>query len=314
MSAEGKILYDNPQRKINLKNIKRDQCLIIMLVPVVAWYILFCYLPMYGMVIAFKDYRPGRGIWRSSWVGFRHFIQFFSSFYFWRLIRNTFIISFYSLVFGFPVPIIFALILNEFKDGFFKRSIQTITYLPHFISLVVICGMLINFLSPTNGIVNILLEKITGTRINFLNDPKWFRLIYVGSGIWQGFGWGSIIYLAALSGIDPNLYEAAKIDGAGRLRQIWHISIPGILPTVVTLLILNMGSILGVGYEKIILLYNPATYETSDVISTYVYRMGIQSTQYSFSSAVGLFNSLVNMCTLLVCNWISKKVTNHGLW
>jgi putative aldouronate transport system permease protein len=174
--------------------------------------------------------------------------------------------------------------------------------------------MLINFLSPTNGIVNIIIERLTGSKINFLNDPKWFRTIYIGSGIWQGFGWGSIIYLAALSGIDPNLYEAAKIDGAGRFRQIWHISIPGILPTVVTLLILNMGSILGVGSEKIILLYNPATYEVSDVISSYVYRMGIQSTQYSFSSAVGFFNSLVNMVFLLICNWLSKKASGHGLW
>jgi putative aldouronate transport system permease protein len=311
---QGNRKYVNPQRRINLKNIRRDQALIIMLVPVVAYYILFCYLPMYGMIIAFKDYRPGRGILGSRWVGFDHFIQFFTSFYFFRLIKNTLLISVYSLILGFPVPIIFALILNEFKNGLFKRFIQTVTYLPHFISLVVICGMLINFLSPTNGIVNIVIEKLTGSKINFLNDPKWFRTIYIGSGIWQGFGWGSIIYLAALSGIDPNLYEAAKIDGAGRFRQIWHISIPSILPTVVTLLILNMGSILGVGSEKIILLYNPATYEVSDVISSYVYRMGIQSTQYSFSSAVGLFNSLVNMVFLLSCNWLSKKVSGHGLW
>jgi putative aldouronate transport system permease protein len=311
---QGNRRYINPQRRINLKNIRRDHALIIMLIPVVAYYILFCYLPMYGVIIAFKDYRPGRGILGSRWVGFDHFIQFFTSFYFFRLIKNTLLISVYSLILGFPVPIIFALILNEFKNGFFKRSIQTITYLPHFISLVVICGMLINFLSPTNGIVNIVIEKLTGSRINFLNDPKWFRTIYIGSGIWQGFGWGSIIYLAALSGIDPNLYEAAKIDGAGRFRQVWHISIPGILPTVVTLLILNMGSILGVGSEKIILLYNPATYEVSDVISSYVYRMGIQSTQYSFSSAVGLFNSLINMFFLLVCNWLSKKFSGHGLW
>jgi putative aldouronate transport system permease protein len=215
---------------------------------------------------------------------------------------------------GFPIPILFALILNEFKDGVFKRSIQTISYLPHFISVVVVCGMLVNFLSPQNGVVNILLEKMTGRRISFLNDARWFRTIYVGSGIWQEFGWNSIIYLAALSGIDPNLYEAAKIDGAGRLRQLWHISLPGIMATVLTLLILSVGNMMSVGFEKIILLYNPATYETADVISTYVYRMGIQSTQYSFSAAVGFFNSIINMILLLSCNFISKKISGHGLW
>ncbi|MDR2078515.1 MAG: ABC transporter permease subunit, partial [Treponema sp.] len=265
-------------RKISLGNLRRDKLLIMMILPVVVYYILFSYLPMYGVVIAFKDYRPGRGIWGSRWVGLEHFKQFFGGFFFVRLLRNTLLISVYSLVWGFPVPIIFALILNEFKDGVFKRSIQTITYLPHFISVVVICGMIVNFLSPANGIVNIVLEKLIGKRIGFLNESGWFRGIYVGSGIWQGFGWNSIIYLAALSGIDMNLYEAAKIDGAGRLRQIRHISLPGIMPTVVTLFILSVGNLMSVGFEKIILLSNPAIYETADVISTYVYRMGIQST------------------------------------
>jgi putative aldouronate transport system permease protein len=269
---------------------------------------------MYGVIIAFKDYRPGRGIWGSAWVGLRYFQQFFSSFYLVRLVRNTLLINVYSILFGFPAPIIFALVLNEFKDSIFKRTIQTITYLPHFISVVVICGMIVNALSPQNGVVNAILENLIGHKINFLNESRWFRFIYVGSGIWQGFGWGSIIYLAALSGIDPNLYEAAKIDGAGRLRQIWHISLPGIMATVITLLILSVGNMMSVGFEKIILLYNPTTYETADVISTYVYRAGLLGGQYSFSTAIGLFNSMINMFLLLAANWISKKVTSHGLW
>jgi putative aldouronate transport system permease protein len=301
-------------RKICLKNIRRDQFLILMILPVVIYFIVFAYLPMYGVVIAFKDYRPGRGIWGSSWVGLVHFKQFFKGFFFLRLFRNTLLISVYSIIFGFPIPVLFALMLNEFKDGVFKRSIQTISYLPHFISLVVICGMIVNFLSPQNGVINILLEKMTGSRINFLNEAGWFRPIYVISGIWQEFGWNSIIYLAALSGIDPNLYEAAKIDGAGRLRQLWHISLPGIKGTIITLLILTAGNMMSVGFEKIILLYKPTTYETADVISTYVYRMGLLSTQYSYSAAVGLFNSVINMALLLSCNWISKRLSNYSLW
>jgi putative aldouronate transport system permease protein len=301
-------------RKLGLKNLQRDKLLVLMILPVIVYYILFAYLPMYGVVIDFKDYRPGRGIWGSRWVGLEHFKQFFGGFFFIRLLRNTLLISVYSLLWGFPVPILFALVLNEFKDGIFKRGIQTVTYLPHFISVVVICGMLVNFLSPANGIVNIVLENLFGKRISFLNESRWFRTIYVSSGVWQSFGWNSIIYLAALSGIDMNLYEAAKIDGAGRLRQLWHISLPGIMPTVVTLFILSVGNLMSVGFEKIILLYNPAIYETADVISTYVYRMGIQSTQYSFSAAVGFFNSIINLFLLLGCNTVSKRVLGHGLW
>ena len=304
----------NRDRKICLKNIRRDKFLIILVLPVVVYYILFAYMPMYGLVIAFKDYSPGRGIWGSPWVGLEHFKHFFGGFFFWRLFRNTLLISIYGIIWGFPVPIMFALLLNEFKDGVFKRTIQTISYLPHFISLVVICGMIVNFLSPQNGVVNILLEKLTGGRINFLTDAKWFRTIYISSGIWQSFGWNSIIYLAALSGIDPNLYEAAKIDGAGRLRQIWHISLPGIQATVIVLFILSVGNIMSVGFEKIILLYKPTTYETADVISTYVYRVGLLNAQYSFSAAVGFFNSVINMSLLLSCNWICKKASGSGLW
>jgi len=275
---------------------------------------MFCYVPMYGIVIAFKDYNIFRGIAASPWAGLKYFRQFFNSVFFWRHIRNTFSISFYGLIFGFPAPIILALLFNELRNGLFKKSVQTISYLPHFISLVVICGMIINMFSLQNGLVNTILEPLIGHKINFLNDNKWFRTIYVGSGIWQSFGWNSIIYLAALSGIDPNLYEAAKIDGAGRLRQIWHISLPGIKGTIITLLILQVGHMMSVGFEKIILLYNPTTYETADVVSTYVYRMGIQGTQYSFSAAVGLFNSVINVVLLLSANWISKKVSDYSLW
>ena len=306
-------------RRISIKNIRRDKLLVVMILPVIVYFILFAYLPMYGLVIAFKDYSPGRGIWGSPWAGLINFKQFFGGFFFKRLFRNTLLISIYGIIFGFPVPIIFALILNEFKDGAFKRTIQTMSYLPHFISLVVICGMIVNFLSPQNGIVNVVLEKLIGRKINFLTEAKWFRTIYISSGIWQEFGWNSIIYIAALSGIDPNLYEAAKIDGAGRLQQIWHVSLPGIKATIVTLLILSVGNMMSVGFEKIILLYKPSTYETADVISTYVYRVGLAidtktSPQYSFSAAVGFFNSFVNMILLLSCNWISKKITDHGIW
>jgi len=291
----------------------------VMILPVVVYFVVFAYLPMYGLIIAFKDYSPGRGIWGSPWAGLVHFEQFFRGFFFKRLFRNTLLISTYGIIFGFPIPILFALILNEFKDGLFKRTIQTISYLPHFISLVVICGMIVNFLSPQNGIVNIVLEKLIGRRISFLAEAKWFRTIYIASGVWQEFGWNSIIYIAALSGIDPNLYEAAKIDGAGRLRQIWHVSLPGIKATAVTLFIISVGNMMGVGFEKIILLYSPTTYETADVISTYVYRVGLAgvsgtSPQYSFSAAVGFFNSFINMILLLSCNWICKKVTDHGIW
>jgi len=304
----------NRDRSFCLKNIRRDHLLMLMVLPVVAYFIVFAYIPMYGLIIAFKDYSPGRGIWGSPWVGLDHFKQFFGGYFFLRLFRNTILISVYSIIFGFPVPILFALLLNEFKDGIFKRTVQTISYLPHFISLVVICGMIVNFLSPQNGVINIVLEGLIGRRINFLAEAKWFRFIYVSSGIWQSFGWNSIIYLAALSGIDPNLYEAAKIDGAGRLRQIWHVSLPGIKGTVITLFILSVGNMMSVGFEKIILLYKPTTYETADVISTYVYRVGLISAQYSFSAAVGFFNSVINLILLLSCNWISKKISSYSIW
>ena len=291
------------KRKAFWKSLRRDRQLVFMLIPVVIFFAVFSYYPLYGILIAFKDYSISRGILGSPWAGLRYFRQFFSSPYFGRLLRNTVLISVYSLLWGFPIPILFALLLNEFKDGKFKRVIQTVSYLPHFISLVVICGILIDIFSPQGGVVNSLLYSLTGKRINFFGEPEWFRTMYVGSGVWQEFGWNSIIYLAAITGINPDLYEAARIDGAGRLRQIWHVTLPGIKPTILTLLILNLGNIMSVGYEKIILLYSPTTYETADVISTYVYRTGLLSQQYSYAGAVGLFNSAIIIAILVLCNF-----------
>lgn len=302
------------KRKAFWKSLRRDRQLVFMLIPVVIFFAVFSYYPLYGILIAFKDYSISRGILGSPWAGLRYFRQFFSSPYFGRLLRNTVLISVYSLLWGFPIPILFALLLNEFKDGKFKRVIQTVSYLPHFISLVVICGILIDIFSPQGGVVNSLLYSLTGKRINFFGEPEWFRTMYVGSGVWQEFGWNSIIYLAAITGINPDLYEAARIDGAGRLRQIWHVTLPGIKPTILTLLILNPGNIMSVGYEKIILLYSPTTYETADVISTYVYRTGLLSQQYSYAGAVGLFNSAINIAILVLCNFAGKKLFGVGIW
>ena len=292
----------------------RDKYLILLISPVVLYFLVFAYYPMYGVIIAFKEYLVALGIFGSPWVGLDHFIRFFNSLFFTRLLTNTFLISFYSLLWGFPIPIIFALILNEFRDGLFKRGVQTISYFPHFISLVVACGMVISFLSPQGGIINRLIEVFGGTPINFLGMPQWFRTVLIGSTIWQGFGFGSIIYIAAISGINPELYEAARIDGAGRFRQMWHVTLPGIRPTILTLLILSIGNIMSVGFERIILLYSPATYSTADVISTYVYRIGLLSAQHSYASAIGLFNSVINITILLVVNSASKKMFEISLW
>jgi len=268
---------------------------------------------MYGAIIAFKEFNPALGIMGSPWVGFKHFKSFFEGVYFWRLVRNTLLISVYSLIWGFPAPIILALLLNEVKNKYFKRTVQTVSYLPHFISLVVVCGIIKDFTS-TDGVINDIIEFLGGERTNFLMIPEWFRPIYVGSGIWQEVGWGSIIYLAAITNIDPQLYEAATIDGASRCKQIWHITLPGIVPTIVILLILRLGGLMSVGFEKIILLYNSATMETADVISSYVYRRGLLDFDYSFSAAVGLFNSVINLILITSANRLSRKVSETSLW
>jgi putative aldouronate transport system permease protein len=284
-----------------------------MVLPVVAFYIIFSYVPMFGIVIAFKDYTPGKGIWNCDWVGLKNFIEFVKNPYFWRLIRNTAWISVNTLVWGFPAPIILALLINELKNRYFVRTVQTITYLPHFISLVVICGIIKDFTKDT-GVITQLLGIFGMEQANMLSNPKLFVPIYVVSDIWRAAGWSSIIYFAALMGVDTQIYEAAIIDGANKWKQTIHVTIPGIMPTIIVMLILKLGGLLNVGFEKIILLYNPVIYETADVISSYVYRKGLQDFAFSFSTAVGLFNSTINFMLLVSSNYISKKLNGSGLW
>lgn len=295
------------------RDIIRNRYIYLILLPVIAYYIVFHYGPMYGLQIAFKDYGLADGIWGSPWVGLDHFKSFFGNYYFWRLIRNTLLINIYELLFAFPASIILALLLNEIRKGFFKRIVQTISYLPHFISIVVVVGMMIDFFAR-DGLVNNLLLMIGLQPIAFMQEPEWFRFMYISSGIWQGIGWGSIIYLASIANIDPTLYDAARIDGAGRWKQTLHITLTGIMPTIVIMFILNIGSMLSVGSEKIILMYNPITYETADVISTYVYRKGILGADFGYTAAVGLFNSVISFILIVLANSISKRVSEHKLW
>jgi putative aldouronate transport system permease protein len=288
-----------------------------MVLPVLAFYIIFCYKPMFGALIAFKNFSPRRGIFGSPWAGsygFEHFISFFKSFYFTRLLRNTVVISFAGIIFGFPVPIVFALMVNEVKNMWFKKTVQTISYMPHFISLVVVCAMIRLFVSEKGFITQIM--QIFGYRgnLNLLNVTSAFVPIYIISGIWQSTGWNCIIYLAALSAIDTELYEAARIDGASRWKQTIHITLPGISGTIILLLILRIGQIMSVGYEKIILLYNDFIMERADVISTYVYRRGLINGDWSFSTAVGLFNSVINFTLVILANKLSNRVSGMGIW
>jgi len=294
-------------------DLRRHWFVYLLAVPVIAYYALFHYGPMYGLLIAFKDFQPSSGIWRSPWVGFEHFESFFNGIYFWRLIRNTILINVYELLFGFPAPIVLALLLNEIRVRLFKRVVQTVSYLPHFISIVVVTGMMFDFLSRT-GFVNQLLGSFGIEPIDFMKEASWFKFLYVSSGIWQGIGWGSIIYLAALATIDPTLYEVSRIDGASRWKQAWHVSIPGIMPTIAILFILQMGNMLTVGSEKVLLLYNPLTYSTADVISTYVYRKGILEASYSYTAAVGLFNSVISFLLIVAANAFSKRISENKLW
>lgn len=296
------------------QTLQRDKYLYMLILPVLVYYVVFHYVPMYGIVIAFKKFQPLKGILGSSWVGFRYFEEFFTAPYFWRLLKNTLLLSFYSLVWGFPAPVLFALLLNELRHKVYKRIVQTVSYLPHFISIVVIAGMVISFTALSDGVVNQALSLFGLDRINFMAEPGWFRTIFVGSGIWQGFGWGSIIYLAAIAGIDPQLYEAAEMDGAGRWTRMWHITIPSLIPTIVIMFIMQMGNLMDVGVEKVLLLSNPLTYETADVISTFVYRRGVLNQDYSFATAVGLFNNVINLILLVSVNALSRKVSNSSLW
>jgi len=296
-----------------LREMTKNGQLYLIALPVIAYYVLFHYAPMYGAQIAFKDFSPAGGIAGSPWVGFKHFEDFFGSIYFIRVLKNTLTISITSLVFGFPAPIILALLINELRSRRFSRTVQLITYMPHFISMVVVCGMILEFTSQ-NGLISVVLSWFGIPARTMLNDAGLFVPIYVISGIWQGVGWGSIIYLAALTGIDQELYQAASIDGAGRWKQTLYVTLPGLMPTIIVLLILRTGNILSVGAEKIILLYNPSIYETSDVISSYVYRRGLLNADWSFSSAVGLFNSVVNFILVASVNWLARRTSDTSLW
>ena len=296
------------------KELKRNYCVYIMAIPVIVYFLLFCYGPMFGVVIAFKQYDMAKGILASKWVGLKYFIEYFQSEYFVRTVRNTLLISFYDIIIGFPIPIIFALMLNEIVNVKFKKLVQNVTYLPHFISMVVMCGIISDFFA-TEGAATRLIAALGGEKVNYLGLAKYFRRIFVGTNIWQAFGWESIIYLAALTGVDKQLYEAAEIDGAGRFKQLIHVTLPGIIPTIVIMLIMRIGQVMSVGYEKIILLYGPSTYETADVISSFVYRRGLGETmQYSYSTAVGLFQSVINLIFLITTNAISKKLSDTSLF
>ena len=296
-----------------VKDYKRHKIIYWLLVPVLLYYFIFHYLPMGGLLIAFKDYRPARGILGRAWVGLEHFRTFVSSYYFWDLLRNTVTISFSSLLFGFPAPLLLAILLNELRQKKFKKVVQTVTYMPHFISTVVMAGIVVDMVA-TDGVINNIITFFGGEAKNLLNVGSFFAPIYVVSGIWQNIGWGTIIYLAALSNISVDLYEAADIDGAGRLKKILNVTIPGITPTIVTLLIMRIGRIMSVGWEKIVLLYNPAIFDRADVISSFVYRNGLLNANYSYSAAVGLFNSVINVLLLVIANNVSKKLNETSLW
>jgi len=296
-----------------VRDFLMNKYLYMMMIPVIVYYVIFHYIPMYGAIIAFKDYAPIKGIMGSDWVGLKHFADFFNSYYFERVLKNTILISLYTLIFEFPAPIILALLINEVRHRMFKKVVQTITYMPYFISLVVICGIITDF-TNADGLINRFFMMLGYDGQAMLQKPQLFRPIYVLSEIWQRIGWESIIYIAALMGIDQEQYEAARMDGASRLKQMFYITIPGILPIITIMFILRMGNMLNVGFEKIILLYNSVTYETADVISSFVYRKGLLEFGWSYSAAVGLFNSVINLTLLIGANYISRKISKNSLW
>lgn len=304
--------------KISLsKRILRNWGLYLLLLPTLVYAAIFLYWPMYGILIAFKNYKASLGILGSPWAdqyGFKYFIQFFNSYSFEQIVGNTLRISAYYLIVSTPIPIMFALLLNYIDHPKFKKTVQTVTYAPHFISTVVMCGMLFLLLAPTSGIFNKMIIALGGKSVFFLNSPDWFPHVYVWSGIWQHMGWDSIIYIAALASISPELHEAAIVDGANKVQRILHVDLPGILPTVVILLIMNCGHLMSVGFDKVYLMQNNMNLATSETMQTYVYKIGLLNAQFSLSTAVGLFNSMVNFVLLLIVNWISKKLTENSLW
>lgn len=293
--------------------LRSNAALYVMLIPLLVYLLLFVYKPMWGLQIAFKDYSLFGGLSDSAWVGFDNFKTFLTGPYFGRLLKNTILIGFYGLLFGFPAPIILAILLNEVRNLTYKKTVQTMFYLPYFVSTVVVAGIITNLLAPS-GLVNVVLQKMGFESIYFMSDPKYFRSIYTIMGIWQNCGYTAVIYMAALAGIDMEQYEASRIDGAGKWKQIWHITLPGIMPTVVVMLIMSCGSLINVGAETIILLYQPSTYETADVISSYVFRIGMTEGDYGMATAVGLFNSVVGLIFVALANTISKRVSEYSLW
>lgn len=292
---------------------KHWQLYLILFIPTIL-IIVFSYVPMFGIVMAFQNYMPTRGVFGSEWVGFDNFLSFFKTRQFTRLVSNTFGLSLYALIAGFPIPIILAMALHQCQNLRFKKTVQMITYLPHFISVVVVVSMINLLFSQKSGLVNNLLDSVFGVRFNFTGKPDYFKTLYVFSGVWQNMGFNSILYLAALAGIDPTQHEAATIDGATRWQRIWHVDFPGILPTIVVMLILNTGTIMSVGYEKVLLMQNNLNMSASDVISTYTYRIGLLNAQYGLSTAVSLLNSVINMTLLVTVNQISRKIGDSSLW
>lgn len=300
--------------QLQKRKIKSNIPLYVLLFPSIILLIMFAYIPMLGLVIAFKDYSPANGILNSPWAGFKYFTQFFNSVQFGTTMMNTLKISIYSILVGFPLPILLALLCNQLRTGKFKKVFQVTTYLPHFISTMVMCGMIILFLSPNSGLIANIFKSLGWTMPNLLSKPDSFSGVYVWSDVWQHIGWDSIIYLAALSAIDPTYYEAATMDGASRMQKILNIDLPLLLPTAMILLILRAGSLLSIGFEKVLLLQNPLNLAGSEVISTYVYKVGMLNFQYSYSTAIGLFNTVVNLIILLSVNWFSKRYTKTGLF
>ena len=309
-------VINRPKRPRISRLLWRDRYLYLLLLPAILYFVIFKYAPMYGVQIAFKDYKMNLGIWGSEWVGFKYFERLFKSSVFIRIFRNTLLLNVYSVVFGFPAPILLALMLNEIRSNRYKRVVQSIVYIPHFFSWVILAGMIKNLLSPSHGLINMALKALFDMEegIYFMTEAEWWPAIFVISGIWKEVGWGTIIYLAAITGIDPQLYEAAIIDGAGKFRQIISVTIPCLVPTIVIQLILRMGGMMDVGMEPVLLLSNDVVRDVSDVFSTYVYRQGVLKTQYSLTTATGLFQSVVSAILLLSTNAIAKKLTGDGIW
>ena len=296
------------------RSLRRHWQLYLLVVVPLAYFVIFKYIPIANAVIAFKDYSPIKGPWGSDWVGFRNFELFFQNPVFWTLVKNTFFLAAYTVLASFPIPIVLAIALNEIRNGRFKKVVQLVTYAPYFISTVVVVSMTILVLSPRLGFVNDAIGLFGVPQIDFLGNPDYFRHIYVWSDVWQTTGYSAVIYLAALSGIDPALHESAKIDGASRLQRIWNVDLPGIMPTAVIILVLGVGNIMSIGFEKAFLLQNPLNLAQSEIIATYVYKTGLLNADFSSATAIGLFNSVINLALLLMVNTIAKRITGNGLW